>query len=150
MQQQQREFNELLNTLMESVEKYQEGESGEGNYLVAMNCLRSLHGFGGRIGDDFEVENRSLRSEVCVLENRLEGEYDWRANMSTFHDDPEWCKRCGSWEQEEEKIRETKRYGYLCLSCRDDLDCLSPEEIEEARIELERREEYMREHPEEE
>jgi hypothetical protein len=93
--------------------------------------------------DDYEVDLRQVREE-------LEEERDWIACMSTYSDAPEWCKRCGTWEQEEEKIRETEKYGYICLSCRDDLDCLSPEEIEDARIERERREEYMREHPEEE
>jgi hypothetical protein len=93
--------------------------------------------------DDYEVDIRSLQEEVSELS-------EWKCAMSVLHDQPEWCKRCGSWEQEEEKIRETEKYGYICLSCRDDLDCLSPEEIEDARIERERREEYMREHPEEE
>ena len=154
--QHQEEFTTLLSTLMESVEKYQAGEGGEGNYLVAMNCLRSLHGFKNKLCDDgegrlrdlinaYEVDNRSLHEE-------LEEEREWKACMSTFHDAPEWCKRCGSWAQEEEKIRETEKFSYLCLSCRDDLDCLFPEEIEDARIERERREEYLRErgYPEEE
>jgi hypothetical protein len=150
----QEEFGAVLSTLMESVEKFQAGEAGEGNYLVAMNCLRSLHGFKNNIGndesgrlrnmiDDYEVDILSLQDEVNELR-------EWKCAMSILHDQPEWCKRCGTWAQEEEKIRATEKYGYICLSCRDDLDCLSPEEIEDARIERERREEYMREHPEEE
>jgi len=150
----QEEFTTLLSTLMESVEKYQAGEGGEGNYLVAMNCLRTLHAFKNKICDDGEARLRNMIDDYEVdirsLHEELEEEREWIACMSTYHDAPEWCKRCGTWEQEEEKIRETEKYGYICLSCRDDLDCLSPEEIEDARIERERREEYMREHPEEE
>jgi hypothetical protein len=148
------EFGAVLSTLMESVEKFQAGEAGEGNYLIAMNCLRTLHAFKNKLCDDgearlrnmiddYEVDIRSLQDEVAELS-------EWKCAMSVLHDQPEWCKRCGSWAQEEEKIRATEKYGYLCLSCRDDLDCLSPEEIEDARVELERREKYMMEHPEEE
>lgn len=146
--QQQQEFNQLLRTLMESVEKFQSGESGEGNYLVAMNCLRSLHGFGGRIGDDagrlrslvddLEIGLQNARDDLLHSENELEKLRDWRACMCTFSDDPDWCKRCGSWDSDE-GIKETEEYGYLCLSCRDDLDCLFDDEIEEAKKEAERR-----------
>ena len=168
--QHQEEFTAILSTLMESVEKFQAGEAGEGNYLVAMNCLRSLHGFKNKLCDDgegrlrdliddyeidlrlvrdeYEIDLRSLRDEVRTLEGEIEEMNEWKCAMSVFHDDPEWCKRCGSWAQEEEKIRATEKYGCLCLSCRDDLCCLFPEEEEEARIEQERREEYMKEHPE--
>jgi len=160
MQQQQEEFGAILSTLMESVEKFQAGEGGEGNYLVAMNCLRSLHGFKDRIGDDgcegrlrgliddYEVDLRALQDEVRTLEGEIEEMNEWKCAMSVFHDEPEWCKRCGSWAQKEEKIRATENYGCLCLSCRDDLCCLFPEEEEEARIESERREKYMKERPE--
>jgi hypothetical protein len=156
--QDQEDFTAILSTLMESVEKFQAGESGEGNYLVAMNCLRSLHGFKHKISnngdgegrlrdliDDYEVDLRSLRSEVLQLEGEIEEMNEWKCAMSVFHDEPEWCKRCGSWAQKEEKIRATETYGCLCLSCRDDLCCLFPEEEEEARIESERREAYMKE-----
>jgi len=151
----QEEFGAVLSTLMESVEKYQAGEGGEGNYLVAMNCLRSLHGFKDKLyGDNVEGRLRDLidayEIDVRSLREELDEEREWIACMTTYQDDPEWCKRCGTWAQEEEKIRATEKYGCLCLSCRDDLDCLFPEELEEARIERERREEYMREKEEEE
>lgn len=45
----QKDFADLLASLMECVEKYQEGEAGEGNYLVAMNALRDIHKFKDRL-----------------------------------------------------------------------------------------------------
>ena len=39
----QKAFADLLVTIMDIIEKYQEGENGEGNYLTAMNALRDLH-----------------------------------------------------------------------------------------------------------
>ena len=157
--QDQEDFTAILSTLMESVEKFQAGEGGEGNYLVAMNCLRSLHGFKDRIGnddsgrlrdmiDDYEVDILSLQDEVQTLKNEIEEMNEWNCAMSVHFDDPAWCKRCGTWDREKDKIRATETYGCLCLSCRDDLCCLFPEEEEEARIESERREKYMRERPE--
>lgn len=41
----QKAFADLLFTMMEVIEKYQEGENGDGNYLTAMNALRDLHKF---------------------------------------------------------------------------------------------------------
>jgi hypothetical protein len=41
----QKKFADLLSALMDCVEKYQEGEGGEGNYLLAMNALRDIHKF---------------------------------------------------------------------------------------------------------
>lgn len=41
----QKAFADLLFTMMDVIEKYQEGESGDGNYLTAMNALRDLHKF---------------------------------------------------------------------------------------------------------
>jgi hypothetical protein len=48
-QKSEKEFADLLSSLMECVEKYQEGEAGEGNYLVAMNCLRDIHKFKDKL-----------------------------------------------------------------------------------------------------
>ena len=45
----EKDFADLLSALMECVEKYQEGEAGEGNYLTAMNCLRDIHKFKDRL-----------------------------------------------------------------------------------------------------
>ena len=41
----QKAFADLLYTMMNVIEQYQEGENGEGNYLIAMNALRDLHKF---------------------------------------------------------------------------------------------------------
>jgi hypothetical protein len=41
----QKAFADLLFTMMDVIEKYQEGENGDGNYLTAMNALRDLHKF---------------------------------------------------------------------------------------------------------
>jgi hypothetical protein len=48
-QKSEKEFADLLSSLMDCVEKYQEGEAGEGNYLVAMNCLRDIHKFKDKL-----------------------------------------------------------------------------------------------------
>jgi len=48
-QKNEKEFADLLSSLMECVEKYQEGEAGEGNYLTAMNCLRDIHKFKDKL-----------------------------------------------------------------------------------------------------
>lgn len=45
----QKEHADLLVTIMDIIEKYQEGENGEGNYLTAMNALRDLHKFGSQL-----------------------------------------------------------------------------------------------------
>lgn len=45
----EKDFADLLASLMDCVEKYQEGEAGEGNYLTAMNCLRDIHKFKDRL-----------------------------------------------------------------------------------------------------
>jgi len=41
----QKAFADLLYTMMNVIENFQEGETGEGNYLIAMNALRDLHKF---------------------------------------------------------------------------------------------------------
>jgi len=45
----EKDFADLLSSLMECVEKYQEGDAGEGNYLTAMNCLRDIHKFKDKL-----------------------------------------------------------------------------------------------------
>ena len=45
MPQNQKSFADLLYTMMNVIENFQEGETGEGNYLIAMNALRDLHKF---------------------------------------------------------------------------------------------------------
>lgn len=45
----EKDFADLLSALMECVEKYQEGDAGEGNYLTAMNCLRDIHKFKDKL-----------------------------------------------------------------------------------------------------
>ena len=45
----EKDFADLLSSLMECVEKYQEGEAGEGNYLIAMNALRDIHKFKDKL-----------------------------------------------------------------------------------------------------
>lgn len=63
----QKAFADLLFTMMDVIEKYQEGENGEGNYLTAMNSLRDLHKFkeqlksgsGGVVFQYYEAVHRA-------------------------------------------------------------------------------------------
>jgi hypothetical protein len=111
----QKAHADLLVTIMDIIEKYQEGETGEGNYLKAMNALRDLHKFGSQLRGSvvyqyYEAVARAPApppARVRAARKKLNDD-EKRANGYVE------CNKCGRLFSERSKLRRHQETTEIC------------------------------------
>lgn len=111
----QKAHADLLVTIMDIIEKYQEGENGEGNYLKAMNALRDLHKFGSQLRGNvvyqyYEAVARAPApppARVRAARKKLNDD-EKRANGYVE------CNKCGRLFSERSKLRRHQETTEIC------------------------------------
>ena len=109
----EKDFADLLSKMMDCVENYQEGEAGEGNYLVAMNCLRDLHKFKTQLKTNvvyhhYEAVARAPPARPAARRKKLTDEAKREAGYKT-------CLTCGCLFADNSKL---KRHQETTEKCR--------------------------------
>lgn len=137
----QKQHADLLVTIMDIIEKYQEGETGEGNYLKAMNALRDLHKLGSQLRGSvvyqyYEAVARAPApppARVRAARKKLNDE-EKRANGYVE------CSKCGRLFSERSKLRRHQETTEICRHITHEKEvAVQTKRVERVKVEKKRR-----------